>query len=256
MERKIELHESHPRYLSLLAREKLVTGFKRGIVASEGLIAHGRGECFDYLLGECTIQSSRDAIDVASAALLLANYPIISINGNVTALCVDQICRLNRSLENSAVEINLFYYTKEREKLISEEFKKYGLTRLFGIDPNNLESIPELESNRRLVDRDGISKADVVFVPLEDGDRTIALKRLNKKVITVDLNPLSRTALTSDITIVDNIVRVIPQLIERVEFHRKHSSEADLNDLLESFDNLDGLKKALEVMKSKQVPLQ
>ncbi|HKO64788.1 MAG TPA: phosphopantothenate/pantothenate synthetase [Candidatus Nitrosocosmicus sp.] len=256
MERKIELHESHPRYLSLLAREKLVTGFKRGIVASEGLIAHGRGECFDYLLGECTIQSSRDAINVASAALLLANYPIISINGNVTALCVDQICRLNRSLENSAVEINLFYYTKEREKLISEEFKKYGLTRLFGIDPNNLESIPELESNRRLVDRDGISKADVVFVPLEDGDRTIALKRLNKKVITVDLNPLSRTALTSDITIVDNIVRVIPQLIERVEFHRKHSSEADLNDLLESFDNLDGLKKALEVMKSKQVPLQ
>jgi len=256
MERKIELHESHPRYLSLLAREKLVTGFKRGIVASEGLIAHGRGECFDYLLGECTIQSSRDAINVASAALLLANYPIISINGNVTALCVDQICRLNRALENSAVEINLFYYTKEREKLISEEFKKYGLTRLFGIDPNNLESIPELESNRRLVDRDGISKADVVFVPLEDGDRTIALKRLNKKVITVDLNPLSRTALTSDITIVDNIVRVIPQLIERVEFHRKHSSEADLNDLLESFDNLDGLKKALEVMKSKQVPLQ
>ena len=256
MERKIELHESHPRYLSLLAREKLVTGFKRGIVASEGLIAHGRGECFDYLLGECTIQSSRDAINVASAALLLANYPIISINGNVTALCVDQICRLNRSLENSAVEINLFYYTKEREKLISEEFKKYGLTRLFGIDPNNLESIPELESNRRVVDRDGISKADVVFVPLEDGDRTIALKRLNKKVITVDLNPLSRTALTSDITIVDNIVRVIPQLIERVEFHRKHSSEADLNDLLESFDNLDGLKKALEVMKSKQVPLQ
>ena len=256
MERKIELHESHPRYLSLLAREKLVTGFKRGIVASEGLIAHGRGECFDYLLGECTIQSSRDAINVASAVLLLANYPIISINGNVTALCVDQICRLNRSLENSAVEINLFYYTKEREKLISEEFKKYGLTRLFGIDPNNLESIPELESNRRLVDRDGISKADVVFVPLEDGDRTIALKRLNKKVITVDLNPLSRTALTSDITIVDNIVRVIPQLIKCVEYHRNHSSENDLKNLIEGFDNLDGLKKALEVMKSKQIPFQ
>ena len=256
MERKIELHESHPRYLSLLAREKLVTGFKRGLVASEGLIAHGRGECFDYLIGECTIESAKAAINAASATLLLARYPVISINGNVTALCVDQVCQLNRSLENSAVEINLFYYTKERERLISEEFKKYGLTRLFGIDPNNLESIPELESNRRLVDRDGISKADVVFVPLEDGDRTIALKRLNKKVITVDLNPLSRTALTSDITIVDNIVRVIPQLIERVEFHRKHSSKDDLNDLLESFDNLDGLKKALEVMKSKQDPIQ
>ncbi len=256
MARKIELHESHPRYLSLLAREKLVTGFKRGLVASEGLIAHGRGECFDYLLGECTTDSARAAINVASATLLLARYPVISINGNVTALCVDQICGLNRSLENSAVEINLFYYTKEREKLISEEFKNYGLTRIFGIDPKNLVSIPELESNRRLVDRDGISKADVVFVPLEDGDRTIALKRMNKKVITVDLNPLSRTALSADITIVDNIVRVIPQLIKCVEFHRKHSSENDLKDLIKSFDNSDGLKKALEVMKSKQVPFQ
>ena len=256
MERKIKLHESHPRYLSLLAREKLVTGFKRGLVASEGLIAHGRGECFDYLLGECTTESARSAINVASATLLLAKYPVISINGNVTALCVDQICRLNRSLEYSAVEINLFYYTKEREKLISEEFKKYGLTRIFGIDPKNLVSIPELESNRRFVDRDGISKADVVFVPLEDGDRTIALKRMNKKVITVDLNPLSRTALSSDITIVDNIVRVIPQLIKSVEYHRNHSSENDLKNLIEGFDNLDGLKKALEVMKSKQIPFQ
>ena len=122
--------------------------------------------------------------------------------------------------------------------------------------PKNLVSIPELESNRRFVDRDGISKADVVFVPLEDGDRTIALKRMNKKVITVDLNPLSRTALSSDITIVDNIVRVIPQLIKCVEYHRNHSSENDLKNLIESFDNLDGLKKALEVMKSKQVPFQ
>ena len=256
MERKIELHESHPRYLSLLAREKLVTGFKRGLVASEGLIAHGRGECFDYLIGECTIESAKAAINAASATLLLARYPVISINGNVTALCVDQICQLNRSLENSAVEINLFYYTKERERLISEEFKKYGLLKIFGIDPKNLVSIPELKSNRRFVDRNGISKADVVFVPLEDGDRTIALKRMNKKVITVDLNPLSRTALSSDITIVDNIVRVIPQLIECIKYHKKHSSENDLKELIEGFDNLDGLKKALEVMKSKQVPIQ
>ena len=256
MERKIELHESHPRYLSLLAREKLVTGFKRGLVASEGLIAHGRGECFDYLIGECTIESAKAAVNAASATLLLARYPVISINGNVTALCVDQICQLNRSLENSAVEINLFYYTKERERLISEEFKKYGLLKIFGIDPKNLVSIPELESNRRFVDRNGISKADVVFVPLEDGDRTIALKRMNKKVIAVDLNPLSRTALSSDITIVDNIVRVIPQLIECIKYHKKHSSENDLKELIEGFDNMDGLKKALEVMKSKQVPIQ
>lgn len=253
MTRKIELHENHPRYLSLLIRQKLVAGFNKGLVAPEGLIAHGRGECFDYLLGECTTQSARDAINVASAMLLLARYPVISVNGNVTALCAEQVCGLNRSLENSSIEINLFYYTREREMLISEEFKKYGLTELLGIDPKNLVNIPELESNRRLVDRDGISKADVVFVPLEDGDRTTALKRMNKKVITVDLNPLSRTALTSDITIVDNIVRVIPQIIERVIYHKKYSSEDDLNELVENFNNFDGLRKTLEVLKSKQV---
>jgi 4-phosphopantoate--beta-alanine ligase len=76
---------------------------------------------------------------------------------------------------------------------------------------------------------------------------------MNKKVITVDLNPLSRTALTSDITIVDNIVRVIPQIIERVIYHKKYSNEDDLNELIESFNNFDGLRKTLEVLKSKQV---
>jgi 4-phosphopantoate--beta-alanine ligase len=53
----------------------------------------------------------------------------------------------------------------------------------------------------------------VVVVPLEDGDRTLALKKAGKKVITFDLNPLSRTAQTADITIVDNVVRGIRELI-------------------------------------------
>ena len=46
---------SHPRYQSLLNREKLVKGFNIGLVAKEGLLAHGRGEAFDYLLGESKI---------------------------------------------------------------------------------------------------------------------------------------------------------------------------------------------------------
>ncbi len=48
-----------------------------------------------------------------------------------------------------------------------------------------------------------IFAADVVIVPLEDGDRCEALKRWAKIVITVDLNPLSRTSRTADLTIVD-----------------------------------------------------
>jgi len=49
---KILIPKNHPRYCSLKIREKLVEGFEKGFVALEGLIAHGRGESFDYLLGE------------------------------------------------------------------------------------------------------------------------------------------------------------------------------------------------------------
>ena len=58
-----------------------------------------------------------------------------------------------------------------------------------------------------------IDAKDVVLVPLEDGDRTIALKKAKKKIITFDLNPLSRTARTADITIVDNVTRAMKLLV-------------------------------------------
>src|SRR3990172_4191571 len=48
------INPSHPRYLSLKYREQLVQGVKMGITSTAGLIAHGRGEAFDYLLGEKT----------------------------------------------------------------------------------------------------------------------------------------------------------------------------------------------------------
>ena len=54
--------KSHPRAKSLLIREKLVTGFDKGLVAKEGLLAQGRGEAFDYLLGEKTNQAAKRAI--------------------------------------------------------------------------------------------------------------------------------------------------------------------------------------------------
>ena len=222
---KILIPKNHPRYCSLMIREKLVDGFEKGLVAREGLIAHGRGESFDYMLGEKTIEPALKSIDAASALFILAEHPVISINGNTAALCAKEICELNQSLEKSSVEINLFYHTENREKLIANELKKFGLKKILGIEHNKKTKIPELESNRRNVDPDGIFIADVVFVPLEDGDRTIALKKVNKKIITVDLNPLSRTSISSDISIVDNIVRAIPQLIKRVEYHKKNSTK-------------------------------
>ncbi len=236
-----------------MIREKLVNGFENGLVAREGLIAHGRGESFDYLLGEKTIGPALKSINAASALFILAEHPVISVNGNTAALCAKEICELNQSLEKSFIEINLFYHTEIREKQIANELKKYGLKKILGIERDKKTKIPELESNRRKVDLDGIFIADVVFVPLEDGDRTIALKKMNKKIITVDLNPLSRTSITSDISIVDNIVRVIPQLIKCVEYHKKNSTKKELKEIINYFDNEKTLDDSLNILRSSKM---
>ena len=62
----------------------------------------------------------------------------------------------------------------------------------------------------------GIFDADVVLIPLEDGDRCEALVAMGKKVIAIDLNPLSRTARKATVSIVDNILRAVPNLTEQV----------------------------------------
>ena len=62
------------------------------------------------------------------------------------------------------------------------------------------------------------------LVPLEDGDRTIALKKAKKKIITFDLNPLSRTSEAADITIVDNVTRAMKLLVIESKKKIKKSS--------------------------------
>jgi 4-phosphopantoate--beta-alanine ligase len=247
---KTLIPKDHPRYCSLMIREKLVYGFENGLVAREGLIAHGRGESFDYLLGEQTTEYALNSINAASALLMLAEYPVLSVNGNTAALCGKEICDLNRSLERSSIEVNLFYRTDKREKLIANELKKHGAKKILGVGQTTFKEIPELKSNRRIVDPDGIFMADVVFVPLEDGDRTIALKKMNKKVITVDLNPLSRTSTTSDISIVDNVVRSIPHLIKYVEHHKKNSKKKELEEIVRSYNNEQCLKESIDAIRS------
>ena len=45
-----EIPDSHPRKASLLARAKLTEAASQGLLAESALIAHVRGEDFDYLL--------------------------------------------------------------------------------------------------------------------------------------------------------------------------------------------------------------
>ncbi len=240
------LPKDHPRYLSLSVRHNITKGFDDNIVAKAGLIAHGRGEAFDYLVGERTNPPAHEAIKVAAAALLLAEHPVISVNGNVVALVPEALVKLSR-ITKSKLEVNLFYHTDERVKAIREYLINAGAQEILGLDPENQVTIPELSSLRRHVDPQGIYVSDLVLVPLEDGDRTEALKKFGKKVIAIDLNPLSRTAQWADITIVDNIIRCLPLLVEEAEKLENVSKEI-LQNLVHDFDNKKNLSEMITIM--------
>jgi 4-phosphopantoate--beta-alanine ligase len=127
-----------------------------------------------------------------------------------------------------------------------QELKKQGAKEVLGVGPRASARIPELQSERRRVDPEGIFAADTVFVPLEDGDRTQALVRLGKKVITVDLNPISRTAVSSHISIVDNIVRVMPALVKSAASLKGSKS---LRKIVDEFNNKSNLRQSLEIIR-------
>ena len=66
----VEISRDHPRYKSLVMRERMSEMMRQGIVVPTGLIAHGRGEAFDYLLGEITLPPAELAERVAAAMLM------------------------------------------------------------------------------------------------------------------------------------------------------------------------------------------
>jgi len=221
----------------------VVEGVREGYVVLQGLIAHGRGECFDYLIGEATQPFAERAIEAAAAALLTARRPVISINGNVAALVPAEAVALAKAVP-ALLEVNLFYRTREREEKIAEVLRRHGAEEVLGVGEDAACTIPELFSERRRVSCRGIYMADVVLVPLEDGDRTEALAKMGKTVIAIDLNPLSRTAQAAAITIVDNVTRAVPKLVEVVNKMRSWD-RGSLYEILKSYDNKSVLADAV-----------
>jgi 4-phosphopantoate--beta-alanine ligase len=228
-----EIPKSHPRYLSLITREKIKQAMKDGLVHETGLIAHGRGEAFDYLIGEKTIPIAGDAEKVAASMLLCAENPVISVNGNVVALVAKEVIEL-ADITPAKLEVNLFHRTDKRIEKLILELKRQGAKKVLGAKAD--AKIPKLDHNRGLCEKEGIFSADVVLVPLEDGDRCEALKEMGKTVIAIDLNPLSRTAKSADITIVDNVIRAIPNICKLAKKLKKENKET-LTDMIKNWDN-------------------
>ena len=234
-----DVPKTHPRYFSLTLRDTIVAGVEQGITSIHGLIAHGRGEAFDYLIGEATQPFAIEAIHAAAAMLHLAEHPVISVNGNVAALVPEELITLGRVL-NAPLEVNIFHTETGREEKIRKHLLKHGASDV--LMPTTEAQLFFIDSNRKIVHPEGIFKADVVFVPLEDGDRCEALRKMGKEVVTVDLNPMSRTAQQASITIVDNVVRALPLLCEEI----RNFNDSTAQDTLKRYTNEVVLKKALQ----------
>ena len=237
-----DVPESHPRYVSLRLRDTIVAGVESGVTSIHGLMAHGRGEAFDYLIGEQTQPFAMDAVRAGAATLLLAEHPVISVNGNVAALTPGELVTFANVLK-TPLEVNIFHASKERERAIRAHLEKHGAVRV--LMPTTEARLSFIDSNRKFVHPEGIFRADVVFVPLEDGDRCEALGKMGKTVVTVDLNPMSRTAKRAGVTIVDNVVRALPLLIQEVQRLQK-ASPSELRKIISQYSNDKTLQAAVQ----------
>lgn len=229
---ELDIPESHPRYESLLTRHRIEAGVENGITSQQGLIAEGRGEAFDYLLGEETIPSADEAERVAAAHLLRADRPVLSVNGNAAALVPGELVELAEAT-GADIEVNLFHRSDERIRTIADYLRDHGAQEVKGQTAD--ARIPGLDHERAKVDADGIHAADVVLVPLEDGDRAEALAEMGKTEIVIDLNPLSRSAQSAAVPVIDNIIRAVPNMTAHARDLQDATGEK-LATLVEEFD--------------------
>ena len=257
----VDIPDSHPRKASLLARQRMTDAAARGLLAESAMIAHGRGEAFDYLLGERTIDSAASAISEVASRLRNAKTPVISVNGNTVVLAGEDLVRL-AAIIGCPIEVNLYYRTSERmsgllsllheqREVVSSGLPPEGWSgdwknRVLSVDilgADADDSISGLEGPRSLCCANGIGGADVILVPLEDGDRCEALVALGKQVLVIDLNPLSRTARKATVTIVDEVSRAASGLVASA-LGRGAPTE---------WDNEECLKDALNAMMMHQL---
>jgi len=244
-----EIPEDHPRHDQLVTRHRIEEGVETGLTHAQGLIAEGRGEAFDYLLGERTTESADRAERVAAAHLLLADHPVISVNGNAAALVPDALVEL-ADVVGADLEVNVFNRSEpvtDRMRTIADHLRNHGATDVKGLAAD--ARIPGLSQPRATVDSDGIYAADVVLVPLEDGDRAEALGEMGKTEIVVDLNPLSRSAQVAAVPVVDNVIRAIPNITAHARVLRDTPRE-ELEEIVAGFDRGRALEAAERTIRS------
>jgi 4-phosphopantoate--beta-alanine ligase len=237
----VDIPKDHPRYASLAVREKLAKFVKDGLVTPTGLISHGRGEAFDYLMGERTTDAAMNAERAAVAYLMNAERPVVCVNGNAAALDAERLIRLAESTD-AKIEVNIFHRTEERMESLIKYMESCGAKDVLGRRPDS--RIPGLSSDRALCTDEGIFSSDVILVPIEDGDRAEALVNMGKVVIAIDLNPLSRTSRTATVSISDEMSRALSNMIRFADELKDGRKERER--IISQFSNADNRKAAVD----------
>jgi len=235
----VNIPDDHPRRNSLVIRERLAEFVKKGLMTPTGLIAHGRGEAFDYMMGERTTDAALNAERVAVAYLMNAKRPVICVNGNAAALDAKRLIEL-ASATGSKIEVNIFHRTEQRMELLINYMKECGAPDVLGSNPDT--RIPGLSSDRALCTKEGIFSSDVILVPIEDGDRAEALVRMKKVVIAIDLNPLSRTSRMATVSITDEMSRALANMIG---FAKEMSNKEKRNNIISQFSNEENIRASV-----------
>jgi 4-phosphopantoate--beta-alanine ligase len=223
-----------------MTRERLTEFVKKGLMTPTGLISHGRGEAFDYLMGERTTAAALCAEKAAVAYLLNAKRPVICVNGNAAALDAERLIKI-AAATGARTEVNIFHRTEERMASLIAYMKECGAKDILGERPDS--RIPGLSSDRALCTYDGIFSSDVILVPIEDGDRAEALVRMGKIVIAIDLNPLSRTSRMATVSIADEMSRALANMITFAEELRNNKEERA--DIISRFSNAENLRSSV-----------
>ncbi len=237
----VEIPETHPRYKSLVTRERLAEMVQRGLVTPTGLISHGRGEAYDYLMGERTTDAAIEAERAAAAYLLSAENPVVCVNGNAAVLDPEGLIRLAEAVP-ARMEVNLFHRTPKRMESLISYLESRGARDVLGRDPDR--RIDGLKHDRALCTSKGIFSSDVILVPIEDGDRAEALVAMGKKVISIDLNPLSRTSRAATVPVCDEMSRALENITRFVK-EMKDDRKAILK-MLDGFSNTANRHRTVE----------
>ena len=222
-----------------MVREHLAEMVEKGLVTPTGLISHGRGEAFDYLMGERTLPSSLEAEKVAAAYLLKAKRPLVCVNGNAAALDPKNLIALSEMIP-APLEVNIFHRTDKRMDLLIEYMESQGCKEVLGRVPE--ARIPGLNHDRALCTKT-LYDCDTIIVPIEDGDRAEALVKMGKVVISIDINPISRTSRTATVPISDELSRALENIIRFINELKGKDDEID--KIIKNYSKDDNRKATL-----------